>query len=330
MGPASRLGPPSLPAIAASLLASYRDGRCQHVGRGFVPSREEIIEVLECVLGVLYPGFFGDDVSPETLESHITVELGRIREKLERQVERCILFTCEEGASLLGAGQNPPAKPSAKKLEEARRTAESASEAVVARLPEIRRMLVLDAQAAFDGDPAARSLDEIVLAYPGYLAISVYRVAHELHELDVPLMPRIMSEWAHTRTGADIHPGARIGERFFIDHATGVVVGETTEIGAGVRLYQGVTLGALSLPRDEVGRVVRGLKRHPTVEDDVTIYANATVLGGTTVIGRGSVVGGSVFVTKSVPPGQRVAVEAPRLRVLAKSDGSPPMPDFEI
>ena len=161
----------------------------------------------------------------------------------------------------------------------------------------MRDELILDVQAAYDGDPAASSLDEVILAYPGMLAVTVHRVAHELHVMGVPLMPRIMSEWAHSRSGADIHPGARIGRSFFIDHATGVVVGETTTIGSNVKLYQGVTLGALSIPRDERGRVIRDTKRHPTVEDGVTVYANATVLGGETVLGADSVVGGSVFVT---------------------------------
>ncbi len=307
--------------IAAQLVASYQDGRCQHVGRGFIPSRQEVIEILELLLALLYPGFFGEsDLASDRLEEHVTVELGRVREKLERQVERCVLITGED-ADLAASDRT-----------KSRQTAARVADALLSRLPEIRRRLVLDAQAAFDGDPAARSMDEIVLAYPGFLAISVHRIAHELHELDVPLIPRIMAEWAHTRTGADIHPGATIGERFFIDHATGVVVGETTHIGSGVRLYQGVTLGALSLPRDDGGRVVRGLKRHPTVEENVTIYANATVLGGTTVLGRGSVIGGSVFLTKSVAPGQRVVLEAPKLRLgdPKSGDGKSRPPDFEI
>jgi serine O-acetyltransferase len=308
---------PSLDVIAQSLVKSYGDGRCQHVGRSFIPSREEITKAVEVLLGVLYPGFFGaQDLSPDMLAEHVRVELGRAREMLERQIERCLAFTESEA---------PP--PSVDRAQQ-RRLAAAKTNAFLARLPDIRRLLVCDAQAAFEGDPAARSLDEIVLAYPGFLAISVHRIAHEMHLLDVPMMPRIMAEWAHTKTGADIHPGATIGERFFIDHATGVVIGETSHIGSGVLLYQGVTLGALSLPRDKVsGRVVRGAKRHPTVEDDVIIYANATVLGGTTVIGAGAVIGGSVFITQSVPAGQRVALEAPKLRVSA---GKPAPPDFDI
>ncbi len=315
--------------IAHALAEGYRDGRCQHIGRGFIPSREEITTILETLLAVLYPGYFGDaDLRTATLEEHVVTDLVRAHDALVQQVHRCLCLTSAPASADASVDEATTSIDRAA----ARASAERISEALLRSLPEVRKKLVLDAQAAFDGDPAARSLDEVVLAYPGFLAISVYRVAHELYRLEVPLMPRIMSEWAHTRTGADIHPGATIGERFFIDHATGVVIGETTVIGDGVRLYQGVTLGALSLPRDEVsGRVIRGQKRHPTVEDDVTIYANATVLGGSTVVGKGSVVGGSVFLTKSVPPGQRVAVDAPKLRVLGEAPkATPSAPDFEI
>ena len=189
------------------------------------------------------------------------------------------------------------------------------------RLAGIRALLVLDVQAALDGDPAATDLDEVILAYPGVLAVSVYRIAHALYDLGVPMMARIMTEWAHSRTGCDIHPGADIGSAFFIDHATGVVIGETTRIGDGVKLYQGVTLGALTLPRDTSGQLIRGRKRHPTVESGSTLYANATVLGAQTVVGADSVIGGSVFLTRSVPPRSRVSLKEPELRV-ASRDGS--------
>jgi serine O-acetyltransferase len=159
-----------------------------------------------------------------------------------------------------------------------------------------------DVRAAFDGDPAAKNLDEIILSYPGIEAIAIYRVAHEIHLLKVPLIPRIMTEYAHSKTGIDIHPGATIGEHFFIDHGTGVVVGETTEIGNNVRIYQGVTLGALSIKKDASGNIERGGKRHPTIKDNVIIYAGATILGGTTVVGENSIIGGSVWITESVPP----------------------------
>ena len=179
-------------------------------------------------------------------------------------------------------------------------------------------MLSCDVQAAYDGDPAATGADEILLAYPGILAITVYRLAHELHIQGVPLMPRIMTEWAHSVTGADIHPGARIGRSFFIDHATGVVIGETTVIGENVKIYQGVTLGALSFAKDERGRLIRGTKRHPTIENNVVVYANATVLGGETVVGAGTEVGGSVFLTKSVPSDSVVKMKSPELRFRSK------------
>jgi serine O-acetyltransferase len=198
------------------------------------------------------------------------------------------------------------------------------TEVFLSRLPEIRGLLVRDVQAAFDGDPAATNLDEIILAYPGVLAVSVYRIAHALYDLGVPMMARIMTEWAHSKTGCDIHPGAKIGPAFFIDHATGVVIGETTEIGEGVKLYQGVTLGALSFPRDASGQIIRGRKRHPTVENGATLYANATVLGGQTIVGADSVIGGSVFLTRSVPPRSRVSLKEPELRVASRDGAAEP------
>jgi serine O-acetyltransferase len=171
-----------------------------------------------------------------------------------------------------------------------------------------------DVQAAFEGDPAAKGFDEILFCYPGVSAITVFRIAHQLHQLGVPLIPRMMTEYAHSKTGIDIHPGAMIGRRFFIDHGTGVVVGETTRIGDNVKIYQGVTLGALSFPRDENGNILRGVKRHPTLEDSVVIYANATILGGKTVIGHHSVVGSSAWITRSVEPYTTVTIESPQLR----------------
>ena len=189
---------------------------------------------------------------------------------------------------------------------------ERAALQLVRRLPRVRATLAEDVEAAFEGDPAATGYAEIVAAYPALRAITTYRIAHELHRLGVPLLPRIMSEHAHARTGIDIHAGARIGRRFFIDHGTGVVIGETCQIGDRVVIYQGVTLGALA-PRK--GQRLRGVKRHPTIEDDVTIYAAATILGGDTVIGRGSVIGGNVWLTHSVPPCSKVQIESPRLQL---------------
>ena len=190
----------------------------------------------------------------------------------------------------------------------------------VAELPEVKRLVETDASAAYDGDPAATSRMEIVMAYPGLYAVTVHRLAHVLYKLKVPVLPRIMSELAHSKTGIDIHPGATIGERFFIDHGTGVVIGETTIIGRNVRLYQGVTLGGLSFEKDDSGALVKGLKRHPNIEDNVVIYANATILGGDTTIGHDSEIGGSVWLINSVPPCSRVYNKppAPVIRTIGK------------
>jgi serine O-acetyltransferase len=302
-----------LPQLVERMLASYRgDPRAQHVNRRFLPSRDEILEIVRLLLELFYPGYYGrQDLTDENLAFHVGNLLSTLREKLQRQIETCLCFAAEcDGA---------PTHPC---REGARRVAS----ALLARLPAVRETLILDVQAAYDGDPAATSLDEVILAYPGMLAVTVHRVAHELNVMGVPLMPRIMSEWAHSRSGCDIHPGARIGRSFFIDHSTGVVVGETSTIGANVKLYQGVTLGALSIPKDARGRVIRDTKRHPTVEDGVTIYANATVLGGDTVIGADSIVGGSVFVTESVPASTRVALRPPEVTLRTKASAG----DFVI
>jgi serine O-acetyltransferase len=292
-----------LHGVVDALIASYRsDVRGQHINKRFSPSREEIIEIISLLLQVFYPGYYGrQDLSDANLVYHVGSLISTLRDKLEQQIERCLCF------------QDESAQESTIDVPKCRQRGREVAGRFVARLPEVRRRLLLDVQAAYDGDPAASSIDEVIMAYPGLLAVTVHRVAHELYGLGVPLMPRIMSEWAHTNTGADIHPGANIGDSFFIDHATGVVVGETTDIGAHVKLYQGVTLGALSLPQHSRG--ARGKKRHPTVEREVTVYANATVLGGKTVLGEGSVVGGSVFLTKSVLGGQRVVLDPPKLRV---------------
>jgi serine O-acetyltransferase len=199
--------------------------------------------------------------------------------------------------------------------------AEAIAAEFVARLPQVRQLLAEDLEAAFEGDPAAKSFAEILVAYPSIQAIAVYRLAHELVTLGAPQLPRIMAEYAHDRTGIDIHPGARIGRRIFIDHGTGVVIGESAELGDNVRIYQGVTLGAFSPRR---GQTIRGTKRHPTIEDDVTIYAGATILGGETVIGRGSVISGNAVITESIPPNSRVVPEAPRQEVRQRGGAKEP------
>ena len=187
------------------------------------------------------------------------------------------------------------------------------------RLPDISMVLEQDVQAPFEGDPAAKNYHEVIFCYPGLEAVSIYRIAHELLLLGVPLIPRMMTEHAHAKTGVDIHPGARIGPGFFIDHGTGVVIGETCDIGTNVKLYQGVTLGALSFPRDAAGNIIRGMKRHPTLENDVVVYANATILGGDTVVGHHAVIGSSVWLTQSVGPNTVVSLEKPSLRIKAPS-----------
>lgn len=290
-----------LQTLVDALLQSYRvDGRAHHINKQFLPSRDEAVALLQLLLQLMYPGYFGrQDLTDENVGYHVGVLLSTVREKLERQIELCLCYRDELADDRHRAD-----------VPRCRAEGRSLARAFLERLPALRAMLLDDVQAAYDGDPAALNVDEIILAYPGLLAVSVYRIAHELHQLGVPMMPRIMTEWAHTKTGADIHPGATIGRAFFLDHATGAVIGETTVIGDRVKLYQGVTLGALSIARDERGRVIRGTKRHPTVRDDVTIYANATVLGGRTDVGPGSVIGGGVFLTRSVPAGARVAGKA--------------------
>ncbi len=313
MAEGSNLGeaPPAssneLSRVVDALVTSYRsDPRGHQLGRHFVPSRREILAILDLLLPVLYPGYYGkSELSADELRYHTGSLVSELRAKLEAQIERCLCYHDEM------RGVDVP---------RCRKYSREVAHELLRRLPAVRSVLLTDVQAALDGDPAASDTDEILLAYPGLYAVTVHRIAHELYALNVPLMPRIFSEHAHTQSGADIHPGATIGESFFIDHATGVVVGETAILGKGVKLYQGVTLGALSMPKDASGKLIRGTKRHPTVEDAVTIYANATVLGGDTVIGKGAVIGGGVFITRSVPPGTRVALDPPRLRVGGKAE----------
>ena len=303
----------ALDDLAGEFLDSYSaDVRARRISQRYLPSREAIVEILESVLDLMYPGYFGRrDLNEENLGAHVVQSVAALAPKIEREIEHCLCYGRERESARQEPGE---CAPQAREL----------TQIFLRRLPQIRGLLVLDIQAAFDGDPAATNLDEVVLAYPGVLAVSVYRIAHALYDLGVPMMARIMTEWAHSKTGADIHPGARIGAAFFIDHATGVVIGETTDIGAGVKLYQGVTLGALSFPRDASGALIRGSKRHPTVENGATLYANATVLGGKTVVGADSVIGGSVFLTHSVPARSRVSLKEPELRVASREGAMEP------
>jgi serine O-acetyltransferase len=281
-----------LPDVVTRLEESIVSGFDVEAQSGLdLSGRNEIYEVLDDLLAVLFPGSYGKEkiaraetnfFLSDTLR-HVSFKIGRHIEEVFRyrcKKEKCDNCTCETRA-------------------------EDALKHLIESLPAIRSLLMEDIQAAFEGDPAAKYLDEIVLSYPCIEAISTYRIAHLLYGLDVPIIPRIMSERAHSRTGIDIHPGATIGPRFFIDHGTGVVIGETTRIGRNVKLYQGVTLGALS-PFDKDGKPRKGEKRHPDIEDDVIIYANATILGGETIIGKGAIIGGNTWITKSVPAGEFV------------------------
>jgi serine O-acetyltransferase len=255
---------------------------------------------MEMLRDLVFPGYFSPGpLGDRSLDSHVTRLVTEIRELMEQQVDQALQFQQRHQ----GGGDGPTFA-----------RAQQITDQFLRRVPELRRLLSLDVQAAYEGDPAAIHTDETIFCYPGIDAIFTYRVAHELHAAGVRLLPRIMSEYVHNETGVDIHPGATIGESFFIDHGTGVVIGETTHIGNRCKLYQGVTLGAMSFPRDEEGRLIRGTKRHPTLEDNVTIYANATILGGTTVVGAGCIIGGSVFLTKSVPPGHYVTLKTQELR----------------
>ena len=256
-----------------------------------LPSRDTLVEMVEALRSVLFPGYFGNaELSEGSVRFHVGATLDGILRTLREQVNRGMCFVCEHD------------EPECAECEQ---QALDATRTFLARLPEVRRLLATDVQAAYEGDPAATCPDETIFCYPGIVAITNHRIAHELQRLGVPLLPRIISEHAHSITGIDIHPGATIGERFFIDHGTGVVIGETCTIGSNVRLYQGVTLGAKSFPLDEHGNPIKGIPRHPIVEDDVVIYSGATILGRIT-IGRGSTIGGNVWVTQSIAPGSRV------------------------
>ncbi|NDB94793.1 MAG: serine acetyltransferase [Verrucomicrobia bacterium] len=265
------------------MIRSYAElAAINHLGGAQLPSKAAVAAITEDLLHLLFPGFYdGDHLEGKELGPAITDLLGSLEKALIREI----------GKSLPKAGESAEAK--------------------------VLAILKTDVEAVMTGDPAARNVEEILLAYPGVEAIAVQRMAHELHLLGVPLFPRMMTEWAHSRTGIDIHPGAVIGPSFFIDHGTGIVIGETTEIGKEVRIYHGVTLGARSVTG---AQSLRGRKRHPTIEDRVTIYPGATILGGETVVGEGSTIGGGVFLTKSVPPHHLVFAEHAALKIMPKSE----------
>ena len=294
-----------IPAIVDRLALSCEGSNSfEHVSPEPIPSRESIIALTERVRRVLFPGYFtSTPLDRINLSYYFGQEVTGLFEELAEQITLSFRHDCLRYSL-----------PCTRCLE---RGHEAANDFLKA-MPELRSALTKDVIAAHEGDPAAQSYDEIIFSYPGLLAVTVYRMAHQLYQLEIPLIPRIMSEYAHSRTGIDIHPGAHIGESFFIDHGTGVVIGQTSEIGDRVRIYQGVTIGSLSLPRGAV-EGLRSKKRHPTIEDDVVIYAGATILGGETVIGARSVIGGNVWITESVPPDTRVFLKTPELIFRGKS-----------
>ena len=276
-----------------------------------LPGTAAVIDVLEKLIAVLFPGCHGKKpVAHENCQQSLRETLKEIALALYDQVYRSFKYACE--------------KEKCVDCRDCEAAARHAVATLMESLPAIQKMLEADIQAAYEGDPAARSTMEVVMSYPGLIAITVHRLAHALYQEKVPLIPRVMSEYAHSKTGIDIHPGAKIGPGFFIDHGTGVVIGETCVIGSHVKLYQGVTLGALSFAKDATtGALVKGIKRHPDVEDNVIIYAGATVLGGDTVIGRDSIIDGNVWLTHSVPPGTRVYNRTPTPEIRRRDAGRP-------
>jgi serine O-acetyltransferase len=291
-----------LPGVVEALVRSVTaETGMQHLNRVLLPSRDAIIDCITLLRQITFPGYFGKQgLTTQNVPFRIGELVIELSELLYEQVRCCLRYR----------QQIPGSQEAGDQCEECDASAARIVTEFLDRIPAVRHMLAADVQAAFDGDPAAQSPDETVFCYPGLFAIFVQRMAHEFYTRQVPLLPRIMTEHAHSLTGIDIHPGAHLGRSFFIDHGTGVVIGETTRIGNNVKIYQGVTLGAVA---PQYGQALRGEKRHPTIEDDVTIYAGATILGGNTIIGRGSVIGGNVFITSSVPPFNRVTAEPPKL-----------------
>jgi serine O-acetyltransferase len=290
-----------LPEITQALVANYTEcSRINHLGHEQLPNRDAVVSILGDLFEVIYPGFGRRQrLHIGNVEYYIGSLIDNLHDHLTEQIARALRHDmCNESPHI-----DYEALAQGKTIE------------FLKRLPVVRDTLDADVAAAYRGDPAAKSHHEIIFCYPGLEAITVYRVAHELLKLGVPYLPRMMTEHAHSKTGIDIHPGAHIQEGFFIDHGTGVVIGETCEIGRNVKLYQGVTLGALSFQKDADGELVRGTKRHPTIEDDVIVYANATILGGATVVGTRSVIGSNVWLTNSVAPETVVVLEKPALRV---------------
>ena len=292
--------------VVNELHSSYQDeAGVNHIEGSNLPSKNEIIDILDELEEVIFPGFANRKIIDfDNVQFFIGSLISKIYVELTSQVKRAFLHQCHKDSSKCNGCDADTKAPDAVMH-------------LIGELPKIREKVKTDVNAAFDGDPAAKSFEEIILSYPGLYAITVYRIAHELYKKEVPLIPRMMSEYAHSKVGVDIHPGAQIGEYFFIDHGTGVVIGETAILGKGVKIYQGVTLGALSFPKDESGNIVRDKKRHPTLEDNVTVYSGATVLGDV-ILGKGSIIGGNVWLTKSIEPKTIVTIPEPELHIKSK------------
>lgn len=297
-----------IPPVVKTLVAAWQTEDCfDHVGPVPIPSHNAIIDIIYQVRQILFPGYFTKTkLHGSNLEYYLGKETTELYERLANEIIMAIRHDCRRTNQACSGCE-----------EQGHHMALS----FVKTLPGISALLSTDIRATLAGDPATVSSDEVIFCYPGLLATSIFRMAHELHLLKVPTIPRIMTEHAHSLTGIDIHPGATIGPGFFIDHGTGVVIGETTIIGASVRLYQGVTLGALSLPKD-AGTKMKDVKRHPTIEDDVIIYANTTILGGETTIGTRSVIGGNIWLTESVPSDTRVVLKRPELIYSGRKGGT--------
>jgi serine O-acetyltransferase len=295
-----------LPKLLDNIMDNYEEyGGINHIEGKDLPSKQIVIEVLEDLLSIIFPGYFGKDVITKTniryllgSKTHSTYlllvnEIDKSLKYVCRRIKKCTNDVCEKRAYIV-------------------------SKELLEKIPDIRTLLSGDVKSAFEGDPAAKNIDEVILSYPFVLTLATHRIAHELYIRGVPFIPRILSEYAHSKTGIDIHPGAKIGKNFFIDHGTGVVIGETAIIGDNVKIYQGVTLGALSFPQDEKGRIIKGMKRHPTVKNNVVVYSGATILGGETIIEDNTIIGGNSWITSSIPEGIKVIMVPSKLHYKVK------------
>ena len=290
-----------LPLLVEKIMNNYETfGGMDHLGGKDLPSKEVVIEVLQDLLTILFPGYFGkNEITKANIKYFLGNTLSSVETRLTAEVDKSLKYICRKVKECPHDVCRTRANVVVKELLE--------------KIPELRAIISGDIEAAYNGDPAAVSTEEVIISYPCVLAISTYRIAHELYLRGIPLIPRVMSEHVHSLTGIDIHPGAKIGKNFFIDHGTGVVIGETAEIGDNVKLYQGVTLGALSFPKDEKGALIRGRKRHPTIGNNVIIYSGATILGPDAVVGDNVVIGGNVWITTRVPSGTKITISPPEL-----------------